>query len=495
VTAVVLLVALVCILTFVPPGQNDFWLQAAVGRIVLQTGDIPRTVLFPFSWAQNNAFYPHEWLPSVAFHLLVEHLGYERMVFVQGALGLLLLGLCFALAWRLTRNLGPALLFAGMAMTVANYRHYLRPELLALVLFVLELHLLTQFRLRRQRWALIGCILLGLSWANSHGSFVLGPVLAGIFALGEAIEAARRDPWPWRISTWRAALAAGAPYAAAAASMLIVSLANPLGIDVYRFVWTVSNSAVFKEGIYEWQSTFSPFFIALPGFRIFIGCVVLTLAVIVWRRRQLTATDVLLLLVFLLVASVRLRYVVWFGFVAMVVCSRLLGAAAWKPAWERAALGMTAVAGAAGLSLALAFGNAYRAYPYYTASSDLTEPMIGQLSAPGVAGNVLNSYALGAELIYRFYPRLRPSMDSRADSYGEAYFVMHNNFFLEERTLNAFVDDFGVRYMLLTWNDFELLKKMPGLRDNWKMQFADHKAVLLVRRTSGPTNAKRPLPQ
>jgi hypothetical protein len=110
VAAAVALLALVSLLTFVPPGQNDFWLQAAVGRIIVETGDIPRTVLFPFTWAQHNAFYPHEWLPSVFFFSLIEHLGYERILFVQGLLGLLLLSLTFGLTWRLSRSVGAALL-------------------------------------------------------------------------------------------------------------------------------------------------------------------------------------------------------------------------------------------------------------------------------------------------------------------------------------------------------------------------------------------------
>jgi hypothetical protein len=174
--------------------------------------------------------------------------------------------------------------------------------------------------------------------------------------------------------------------------------------------------------------------------------------------------------------------VVWFGFVAAMVCARVIGAGAWRPAWERLALGAVAAASTVGLGLAMTFGNLYHAYPYFTKSTDLTEPMLDQLSGPGVSGNVFNSYVLGAELIYRAYPRLRPSMDSRADSYGEAYFEMHRRLFADEAALTAFLTDFDVRYMLLTWDDFADVKTLPSVSKTWKMQFADHKAVLLTRR-------------
>jgi hypothetical protein len=481
VAAAVLVLALIAILTFVPLSQNDFWLQAAVGRIIVETGDIPRTVLFPFTWAQSNDFYPHEWLPSVGFHLLIDALGDERLLFVLGGLGLLLLGLSFALAYRLSRSLGAAILFSCMAMAVANYRHFLRPEVFALVLFVLTLHCLTGYQRHRDQWRLVWCLPLAMVWANSHGSFVLGPIVASIFAVGEAIEAARHDA----ASTWKrraqTGALAGLPYMLAALAMTVISLINPLGVEVFRFVWAVSSSETFKRGIAEWQPTFSNPFMTDPGFWIFMGCLAVTLAMAVAYRRRLTATDVLLLLAFLLIAVTRLRYIVWFGFVAMLVCSRLVGAGAWRPAWERATLvASTAVAGV-GIALAVQFGNAYRAYPYLAESLNLTEPMINHLSKEEFKGNVFNSYELGAELIYRAYPRLRPSMDSRADSYGEAYFIMQLNLLVDEKALNAFTTDFDVRYMLLLWRDFELLKKMPSLRADWKLHFADHKAVLLVR--------------
>ncbi|HSW20607.1 MAG TPA: hypothetical protein VLJ86_25515 [Ramlibacter sp.] len=484
--AIALSIAMVAQLTFVPLSQNDFWLQSAIGRLIMQTGQIPGTVLFPFTWARDFPFNAHEWLPSIAFHWLHETLGYDHLLFVQGALGLGLFALSVALAFRVGARLGVALACGAIAMLVANYRHYLRPELVVLLLFVAQFHVLALYRQRRRWPVLLLSVPLAVLWANSHGSFLLGPIVAAIFAVGEGIEAWRHAPRLTTRERWRHGVAGGAPYALAAAAMLAASMLNPLGAELLRFALTLSASEVTKTFVREWNPTFSPVFIGEPGFFIFLGAAAASLATMALSWRRLTATDVLLLAAFLVLACLRMRYVVWFGFVALMVCARLLGAVPWRAWFERAALGVSLAISVAGLALSFEHGNAYGAYPYMAASSAFTLPMIEQLSRDDVKGNVLNSYELGAELIYRYHPKLQPSIDSRIDSYGDHYFLLHQKLLRDESLLLEFVDDFDVRYMLLMWRDFEALRAMGRLRQSWVIQFADQKAVLLARRSPPP---------
>ena len=58
--------------------------------------------------------------------------------------------------------------------------------------------------------------------------------------------------------------------------------------------------------------------------------------------------------------------------------------------------------------------------------------MIAQIEQFDMKGNVFNSYELGAELIYRAYPRLRPMIDSRIDSYGDEYFLLSDRLVHQE---------------------------------------------------------------
>src|SRR6267142_5752930 len=124
---------LVGLLTCVPLSSNDFWLQVTIGGMIWNDGAIPSTALFPFTEAKDYPFIAHEWLPSVLFYLLDRWLGYDALLFVKGAFGLAIFALAYRLAHRLTRGSTLAILLAIAAMVVGNFRHFLRPELFAVV--------------------------------------------------------------------------------------------------------------------------------------------------------------------------------------------------------------------------------------------------------------------------------------------------------------------------------------------------------------------------
>jgi hypothetical protein len=90
--------------------------------------------------------------------------------------------------------------------------------------------------------------------------------------------------------------------------------------------------------------------------------------------------------------------------------------------------------------------------------------------------------------VYRFYPSLRPSIDSRIDVYGREYFERMLTVQNEEQAFRQFVARYGVRYVLLLWPEFELgLRRMPGLQaEGWRIVFVDHKMVMLERSKPAP---------
>jgi hypothetical protein len=125
----------------------------------------------------------------------------------------------------------------------------------------------------------------------------------------------------------------------------------------------------------------------------------------------------------------------------------------------------------------------YGGYPYFVKSHHFSPALIDYVEARKFEGNVLNSPALGAELVYRFYPRLRPSIDSRIDVYGQEYFERLLTAQNDEQVLRQFVERYRVRYILMLWPEFEQsMRRMPRLQDDgWRIVFADHKMVMLER--------------
>ena len=223
--SVALALVVVALLCFVPESSNDFWLHAAIGRIIWSSGEIPHSALFPFTEAAALPFHAHEWLASLLCYLLVELLGPEQLVFAKGLIGLALFALAYRLARRVSGDFVVALVVALAAMALANYRHFLRPELFALLLTAIVLNLLVEYR-HSGRWLyLIGCLPVAVIWANIHGSAPVALAITAAFAAGAALE--KRAAWP---------------YAACCALMALGMLANPYGADLLLFAWRLQSA-------------------------------------------------------------------------------------------------------------------------------------------------------------------------------------------------------------------------------------------------------------
>jgi len=472
---VVAAIVLVALLTFVPLSANDFWLQVTIGEMIWRDGEIPRTALFPFTEAKDYPFIAHEWLPSVLFYLLNEWLGYDHLLFVKGLLGLALFALCYRLARRLTDDTVIAILLALAAMVVANYRHFVRPETLAMLFLVIQLNLLVEYERTGRKRMLAWLVPLSMLWANCHGSFPIALVIMAFFAGGAAIDRWRKE---------RAGSAAAAtPYLVAAAAMALAMLVNPYGWRLFAFAWNIAQWKVLSDFIIEWRSTFAEPFVGRRAFWAYIAYMAGGLALGVACRQRLAATPVLLFIFFALLATQRQRYVVLFAYIGLYCFARTIDHVPLRATVKR----MLAPAGAALAALAIAavvrYGNMYSAWPHTTSSDNFSLLMSEYIREHHLEGNVWNSYTLGAQLIHDFYPQLKPLIDSRIDVYGEPYFLYTVHMGVNEQALMDFIERYHVRYFLLTWGEFNYrIGTMPKLRENgWRMLFADHKAVLLGR--------------
>ena len=468
-------VVLVSLLTFVPLSSNDFWLQLTIGGMIWNDGAIPRTVLFPFTEAQDYPFIAHEWLPSVAFYLLHRWLGYDALLLVKGAFGLLVFALCYRLARRLTGDQALAVVLAVAAMVVGNYRHFLRPELFAVVFLLALLNLLVEYQLTRRKLFLASAVPLAALWANCHGSAPVALVIVALFAAGAAADT-------WLASRAAAsAVRAATPYAVLGVAMALAMLLNPYGWHLFGFAWQVAQWQVLSDYIIEWRPTFADPFAGNRAFWAFLVYLACGVALGVAYRRRLAATPVLLFVAFGLLAMQRQRHIALFAYVALYSIAATIDAAGLRARLGRALVPAGVALLGIGIAAVLRYGNLYGAWPHRIASDNFTPPMAEHLAK--LEGNVFNSYILGAQLIHDYYPKLRPMIDSRIDAYGERYFLYTVKLGVDEQALLDFVQRYDVRYFLLTWGEFNYrISSMPRLRaEGWRIVFADQKAVLLDR--------------
>ncbi len=398
------------LVSLIPLPPNDFWWHLKIGEIIYTTRTIPNTNMFAWTLPADAPFAYGAWLGELLLYLLYRAGGLPLVIFARNLLLLLAFGLVGQVArersgsWRLT---APALALAG-GMSLNNL--IVRPQIWAFPLFALYLWLLTRYTADSQArsaaeyrppgsevacsevrsaaeyrpagsqvrseaeyrpagsqvrsaaeyrpgWLFLLPPLMAF-WVNVHGSFVLGLVLVGIFAAGEALrtvlfvvrygaerstvysqvrsEAEHRPacsevrskaeyrPAEYRPLPWRQV---GLLFGVGALTAL-ATLANPRGVGIAAYVVDLLTDRPSQALVVEWQSP-TPSGVANVVFYLSILALLLTLA---FSRRRRTPTDLLLMVGFLWLAWSGMRYVVWYGMAVMPILAQ-----EWAALWPRLA--------------------------------------------------------------------------------------------------------------------------------------------------------------
>jgi hypothetical protein len=176
-------VALVVFAFAVAKGMQDpdFFFHAATGRLILETGQVPSTDPFSFTW-QGQPWTPHEWLGGVLLHLLDVAIGPTGTTVVYGLVGAatVALPIVFLDAVR-PGAVAAAALLSGLTLTP---QLTLRPQ--ALSWFLVSALLVVLLRTRDRRVFLL--LPLFLLWANLHGLYVVGLGILAVFTVFSLAE-------------------------------------------------------------------------------------------------------------------------------------------------------------------------------------------------------------------------------------------------------------------------------------------------------------------
>ena len=286
-----MLPALVSLL--VPLPAVDLAYQVRAGDEILRTGTLPGVDAWTFTIA-GTPWLDQQWLAQVLLAVGYRVGGWELLVVLRAALVAVAFGL---LTWTaLLRGASPrmAAVLSLLAFAVAAPALALRPQLVGIVVFG-ALLVLAAIRVRSPRAWWLAPVLVAL-WANTHGSFVIGPLLLGYVWLDDLV---RRRP------------------ATASLVVLVVGTAatmlNPFGPTVWTYATGIGTSSVITQQVSEWQRT-SP--LTIPGLLFYasaIGALVLA-----WRGRStLRWPDWLWLAGLIVIGAWAVRGVAWWPFGAV----------------------------------------------------------------------------------------------------------------------------------------------------------------------------------
>ena len=233
----VVLAGLAIYISLMPQSPNDFWWHLKIGELISTTGSIPTTNIFAWTLPAAQPFIYGAWLGEYLFYQLYLLGGVELLLCTRTVLMVLTLALVGYEARRRTGSWRLAALPVLLVGLMSLNNLIVRPQIWSWLPFVMFYLLLSAYADGglRDRWLWFLPLLMSF-WVNAHGAFVLGPVLLGIFLVGEGARTFlhHADALPWRQVRWLAVIFA---------ATLLATAVNPQFTGIYGYVWQMMTDA------------------------------------------------------------------------------------------------------------------------------------------------------------------------------------------------------------------------------------------------------------
>ena len=427
--------------------DGDVSWHLAAGQWILDHRVLPHTDPFSFTWA-GRPWVPFEWLSEVLFAGSYRLAGYSGVAALATAAIMALHAIVF---FNATRSLRP---WAAVALIVAMDLVLLpmmlaRPHLLAWVLVAFWTWLMLRAR-RDNRAPPLAAAALMIVWANLHGSFVMGLLIAGAFGLEALLES------PDRGRALRQWLTFGV-------ACLVAVFVNANGVEGVVHPLLVAKLSHLPL-IDEWKPsnpTVTPFF--------FVVLAVAAIAIWRWRPR-LHPVRWVLLAALLALALFQTRHQAVLAIVAALLLPAGFGQS--REAAPRPLIWLTA----AGIALLVAVRAILPVTLPYTEANPW--PLIAAVPPELRSQPVLNGYAMGGPLILS---GIRPYIDGRSDMYGDDVVIQYKRITEgDPQALDAAVQRWNIRWAILPLRYkklIALLDRSPG----WRAIRKDQVGAIYVR--------------
>lgn len=500
------------ILACIDVGNRDIGFHVATGRAIDLLGAVPRTNVLSYT-NPEHPWILHQWIPAYLYHRMDQAFGPAGLVAVKA----LVVWATFTFLWlalrRRATTWGGAALWFALAASAAFPRFLVRPFVfsmlgLAVLLWGLTFAPAAGTRLREWRPFLIITTTAVALTSILHAGFVYLWIVALAWAAGVGVDAVvprpDRDPDRWR----RVGLVAGWLVLMGAASALLLTLANPYGVEVLLLPFRFSTDTWFHAHLVEYRPP--PFLPALfPGLwgALFLGGVVLAGSALVRARRGgLGGAHVFGLLAlgaysWLVLKHQRIMYP--YALVAAYV------AAPWtddlitllRGRARRVAVGVVVAVAVAlsGYSLHLwathgspGFGLDERHHP---------ARLLDFVESEGLPDPTFVSDAWGGTWLWAFYPERRAFVDNRLEAYPfEFYKEVYQSIRYGEEGWEEKLAGYGVKTAIFkygTKGELHFLEGRPSIRqrmledEDWRLVYWDDLGQVFVRRDAVPPGCDR----
>jgi hypothetical protein len=466
----------------------DLWGHVRFGGDTVAARAVARTD--PYSFASDRPWINHEWLAEVLMYGAYAAGGGPGLVALKVAT---LAGMFGIVAWSWPRALGGRgrRLMAGIAVigTIPQANH-VRPQLFSLLLFAVVLLLLVRPPAAvRSPWRRGAALSITFAlWANLHGGWIVGGLVAGIWGAFSL----------WQERTRRAAVI----WAATLGAAFLATALNPYGWRLWQFLRETVGFG--RDQITDWQPIYRmpPAFLALWILVAVAGAAAIARG---WRARRFDpravavsprAVAVTAVLAF---ASFRVNRLLAFFTLAVVMLLADAAAAerdqpglAAAPAavppvapGPRRAASAPAVAAAALVGLVTLAGAL--AFAFENASCVRMDPALvpereafAALSSPVVQGRLLTWFDWGEYAIWHLAPRVKVSLDGRRETvYSDAALRTQFDFYRDPSLRDQVIAELQPDFI---WLPASLPVTRRLEQDGWVPIFSGQASTLLSRR-------------
>jgi hypothetical protein len=455
----------------------DMWWHLRTGETIVASG-IPTHDVFTFT-VPDHEWVTHEWLSQVFMWLVYVAAGLPGLILVFALLIAVTFGLLYACSVGRPYLAAFVVLLAAITSAIVWGA---RPQIFNLLMtaafvFIVE-------RVKQKKWTLRSfwaLPVLMLFWANLHSGYLLGIVLLGTYAVGEAAQRLWAQPdehtLPWT-AVRRLALMA-------VISFLVAGI-NPSGPALWIYPFFTLGSSAMQAYIQEWHSPNFHLTYFWP-FPLMAGAAVS--GWIVGQKRP-TLTDLLLFMGTAAAGLLSARHIPLFAIVSTPIVAR---------AWYHAAVGTRvyplfseAVSSRVPspimkmlnwIVLLLAVVTAF----VWTATKIMSNETAVAARYPVAAVDFLeqsglaesrgyNSYNWGGYLIWR---RIPVYVDGRADVYGDEFLFFYRRAFEVREDWERPLNEYDVDYVIM--ERASPLAVVLATHDGWAEAYRDDIAQVFIR--------------
>jgi hypothetical protein len=434
--------------------DGDVRWHIAAGQWILDHRALPTADPFSFTFP-GAKWVTFEWLSQLLYGSAHQLAGFGG---VAALASLALVALHLVVVSQARRHVGPL----GIAATIVLMDLALipmmlaRPHLLAWPLLAVWIAILLRAR-DSNRVPSLAFALLIVPWANLHGSWALGIVIAGFIALDHCLE--RRWDWPV-VRGW---LLFG--ILSTAAAML-----TPNGLDGFLHPLTVSKLETLPL-IVEWRPSDparTPFFFV---------AVAATVLILLWRRPQVRPVIALLTVFLLAMALHQMRHQAMLAISAAILLPRALADHGVRaPLLSNSESKLAYV----GVTLFIAGLVLFRAANSLEPPENGANPRTAIAAIPVELRNKpgLNGYGFGGPLIL---DGQRVFIDGRSDFYGDRFMLAYQRMVDGDRAaLKAAINRYDLQWAMLPPRYDKLIVNLDS-DPRWRRIHSDPVAIIYRR--------------